>query len=261
MDRTLLILIAVLLVMLATCTAFFYAISTVSATYLRTHEARLTYEVNVTADGQLTDVTFLLPLPLGQYATYPITEDLGVGPLPSLPKSWKTSLVGSERETFLKVEVPLIASGSVPGVGASTSFSHWVVVRGQLPTTDVLQTGYTLAPKEGVILTGCQDGGEEAARECMNYKGFVHARYEAEAATNATIKVTLKGENAWVLKGGQQNYYTDSLKCILTGPQSGWVKTEGLISEGYGDLDIFVALNCSDNPMHSAVWWGDVLWG
>ncbi|MEA2034080.1 MAG: hypothetical protein U9N40_01095 [Euryarchaeota archaeon] len=179
------------------------------------------YEVEISATGTLKDVTMMFPLastgddsPIG----IAIVSGKGYG----MPAGWKTELVGSDKEIFLKIKTDTISPDGESG--EPVTFGATILTDRLIETKNPSDSEFMLAPKTDIFSAGDQTG----------YKSYIFASYAAKPGTITAIKITATGRNEWWGSNERYNRYTDTISTEITGSATGWTEAEGSLTTGIG---------------------------
>jgi len=241
MDRTLSVLLAVFAVVLVIFLVVFSLTVYMGITYRSTLASTYDYEVSITPDAPLGNVTLYLPIPARGTKVSLLAERIGSGELQGIPAGWNISLIGTEKFTMLEITAKEID----PGCGCaplllSVHAPSRSPIETRNPATGDLVID-TLARKEMVSCGGRVYGVPQEA-SCMAYRGRIYASGMAPENSRLTISITLLGKNSWDVFGPSSNEYRDGLHVTITGAPGGWYEGEGTLASGIGDygLDFWV---------------------
>jgi len=125
------------------------------------------YEVEISATGTLKNVTMMFPLASSgddSPAGVAIVSGKGYG----MPADWKTELVGSDKEIFLKIKTDIISpEGEGSESGEPVKFGAMILTDRLIETKNPSDSEYMLTPKKDILSAGDQTG----------YKSYIFASY------------------------------------------------------------------------------------
>jgi hypothetical protein len=232
MDRTLLAGLAVLAVALVIFTAAFSVTVYMGIRYRSTFQGSYEYQVGITPDAPLGNVTLYLPIPARGREKSPVAERIGSGALQGVPAGWNVSLIGTEKFTMLEVTAREIdpGCGCAPLILSVDALSRSRVETREAATGDLVID--TLAGKEKVPCGGRVYGVPPDAA-CVAYRGRIYASGTAPANSTLTVSITLVGKNSWDVFGPSSNEYRDGLMVTIPGAPGGyglgfWVPEAGV---------------------------------
>ena len=179
------------------------------------------YEVEISATGTLKNVTMMFPLAStgdDSPAGVAIVSGKGYG----MPADWKTELVGSDKEIFLKIRTDIISPEGESG--EPVKFGATILTDRLIETKNPSDSEYMLTPKQDIFSAGDQTG----------YNSYIFASYATEPGTITAIKITETGRNEWWGSGERYNKYTDTVSTEITGGATGWTVAEGSLTTGIG---------------------------
>jgi hypothetical protein len=260
MDRTLFRVLAVLAV---ASVIFLAAISItvfIGVTYRATLSSTYEYRVSITSDTPLGNVTFYIPIPARGPEASAVLQGIGAGDLLGLPPGWTTSLIGTEKFTWLEV-----TAGEIPASppGKPYLLSVNAMVPGPIDSRNAGSGDLVLVPaaKRNPVACGNMDSEMSPEVRCELYQGSAYADFTTPGNVHLSIYTFLTGRNSWDVFGPAANEYQDGLQVSFTGATRGWHAGDGILITGIGDYGIEFWLQHPKSgetgprqPLHY-VWW------
>jgi len=235
-------------------------------TYENSLMSNYRYDISITANSSLENVTLYLPIPVfanesavgmvgGDYYNKPSDwnlspEDTRHGlmlkietteikpvyhslPIPTPEPEWPESELPEEEGQFAESpeyskETPVL----VPvDFGTSLKADHIINTRSPEGTEPLLLPKYKLRVSEkGPPVPP----SEHTNPEYFEYESRVYAQYDSSPEAEVQILVSLSGSNEWWIYGCAYNEYSDRITTRLIGPQDGWSTADGYFSTGEG---------------------------
>jgi hypothetical protein len=260
MDRTLLRVLAILVVV---SVAFLAAISInlyMEITYRATLSSTYEYRLSITSDATLENATFYIPVPARGPEASAVLKEIGAGSLLGVPRGWNLSLIGTEKFTMLEVTAREIPS-SPPGKPYLLSVDAWT--HGPIDTRNAGTGDLVLVPaaKRTPVVCGNLDSQVSPEIRCELYQGSTYADFTAPGNVHLTIFTFLTGRNTWDVFGPSSNEYQDGLQVSFSGGTRGWQTGDGILITGIGDYGIDFWLlhqgthESGQNGSKPLVWW------
>jgi hypothetical protein len=217
----------------------------------------LQYQVFISTESALENVTLLLPVPF-VHNTSLLGEALARGEGYGIPPNWRVSLervndtplMGISAETIVPeyhgYPVP-IEPGSTPiqtPPPVATAYSNETPVliplgfgisqrvQRSIDTQNPSNREPLLSYPELLKSIPCQ--GPSPARRCYKYMAPIYVQYSSSETGNLTISISSGGINQWWAGGWSGNSYGDTIEVTLVNNQQGWIQAEGLLSTGLG---------------------------
>ncbi|MDD1667191.1 MAG: hypothetical protein LUO96_01860 [Methanomicrobiales archaeon] len=234
MDRTLSVVLGVLVVAALVFAGAVALSAYMGIRYRSTLSGTYEYQVEITPDALLGNVTLYLPVPTRGAESSAVLERIGSGDLGGVPAGWEVSLIGTEKFTMLEITAREID----PGCGcAPLILSLDTKVRGPIRTRTADSEDLVLGTVTRVIPAPCvgTDTGASPEMRCWVYQGPAYADYTSEGNGQLSIHVSLTGRNAWDVFGPSGNEYRDSLQFSFSGERQGWRTGDGSLVTGIGD--------------------------
>jgi hypothetical protein len=237
MDRTLSVVLAVLVV----ASVIFLAVISLTAymgiTYRATLSSTYDYQVTIASDAAITNVTLYLPIPARGPENSVVLEGIGAGGLSGVPRDWNTSLIGTEKFTMLEVTAREMAPTPV---GKPYLLSITSRVRGPIETRNAGSDDLVLVPsalKRPVTCVG-MDTEVSPEMQCGMYEGPIYADFTAPKNVRLMIFISLTGKNSWDVLGPSSNEYQEGLQVSFSNGVRGWHNGSGNLITGIGDYGI-----------------------
>lgn len=226
-----------------------------------TYTSEYSYSVSVQPTGNLTNASFLVPVPSRDNASF-VAEALvreqrrgnatepGEEPVDRPP--WSLSVDGTRYGPMLRIHAdelpaeyvrgqPLDEEGDpLPSNGSEArprvySVSASVEVNRSIDTRDALTREPVLEPKFNVSEVECTPARpDDSDAECYSYDGRIYASYNASPGTRVDVGVSTYGDNSWFDLGWTGNTYHDFTHTEAVN-DSGWTVSDGSFTEGEGN--------------------------
>jgi len=260
MDRTLFRVLAVL----AVASVIFLAAISITVfmeiTYRATLSSAYEYQVSITSDATLENVTLYIPIPARGAEASAVLQGIGAGGLQGLPQGWSISLIGTEKFTWLEVTARRIPP-SPPGRPYLISVK--AMIHGPIDTRNAGTGDLVLVPfaKRTPIVCGNMDSENSPEVRCELYQGSAYADFTAPGDVYLSIFSFLTGRNSWEVFGPSSNEYQDGLQVSFSGATRGWHTGDGILITGIGDYGIEFWLQHTETtgagsrPSMQYVWW------
>jgi hypothetical protein len=254
--RVLVVLAVVSVIFLAAISLTLYMEIAYRATLSSTYE----YQVSITSDATLENVTLYIPIPARGPEASAVLLGIGAGNLLGLPKGWNTSLIGTEKFTMLEVTAREIASSPI---GRPYLLSINPVVHGPIDTRNAGTGDLVLVPaaERTPVVCGNMDSQASPEMRCELYQGSTYADFTAPGNVHLSIFSFLTGRNTWDVFGPSSNEYQDGLQVSFSGATRGWHTGEGILVTGIGDYGIEFWLQHPETPGTGPLGFGQYVGG
>jgi len=222
------------------------------AMYERSLMSSYGYDVELTTDSTLRNVTLYFPLPVINN-----TSSVGVDIIehdfnadddyPSL----RYALVNTEHGLMLcmkceKIEPRYDTSNKSKKIQRpSIDLSTTVFSNQSIDTMNPLGNETVLMPKyklKYLGLTTRENYLGSTTRQpnvnVYNYDSRIYAHYETLSNANVSIFISLHASNEWWIGGWLSNNYRENIEVKLSGPQDGWTTVNGELVTGEGTYEI-----------------------
>ena len=251
MDRTLRLVLVVLVVASAVFLAVFSLTAYIGMTYRATLSSTYEYRVSISSDATLENVTLFLPIPERRPGISAILEEIGAGNLRGLPRGWNISLIGTRKFTMLEVDAREIAPTPVR---EPYLLSVNATVRGPIRTKNAGTEDLVIEPAAAGTPVACGDtvAQESPDVSCVLYEGPVYAGFTGPVNAHLRIFIFVDGQNSWDVFGPSSNEYQDGLQVSFSGGARGWQTGKGILVTGIGDYGIDFWVQAQDTPVASA---------
>ncbi|MDD1674566.1 MAG: hypothetical protein LUQ13_02865 [Methanomicrobiales archaeon] len=234
MDRTFLVLATVTVGCLVVAGAAFGALFYTERTAAETLSSTLAFSITIRPDQTISNVTFLIPLPVDASGTSPVVKAAGAREIAGLPADWNTTLLGADGNTFLG-----ISAGQIPAQGENATpyllTMHTAAPRTALATAAPEDHSPVIRPRTGNQGMACPPGLDGIPRTCSVYVSHIYAEYEAVPGAQVSIRLELIGTNTWQSLSSHTGSYRDVVSLTLQGPAHGWHDGVGLLAAGIGE--------------------------
>lgn len=179
-----------------------------------------TYEVSVSADAPVYNLTLFLPLPV-----YKVNSPTGFGLIEGegwgVPVNAKTGIFGEDGSLFLKMTVP---------EAKDLDFGITVGSDGVIDTVNPISGSYVLSP-----VNDLREGADTD-----EYSTYVYAAYDSSPGSDVEIAIYSSGENRWNGLYEKSNYFNESLSLSLSGPSKGWHPADVRLEKAMGDYSLII---------------------
>lgn len=196
--------------------------------YNRSLRSSYGYDVVLTTDSTLSNVTLYLPLPVINN-TSSVGVDIVEHHFNNNEPSWEYALVDTEHGLMLsmKNEKP-----------RSIDLSTIVFSNQTINTINPLGNEMVLMPKYKLTHNVNDSEAYSRTSEQFDYESRMYAYYETSSNANVSISIYLDALNEWWIGGWQSNNYREVMEIKLFGPQDGWTTVNGELVTGEGTYEI-----------------------
>jgi len=229
MDRIIKIIAALFIIILAAFIAQGWYTHYVEQKYRNSLVSTYTYTCTISASEELTNVTFIIPLPVNENGDSRISEKYSTREINGLPPGWITTLLGSSKGTMIKIVTPTIAP-------SNTTLELEVHVDGPIETRSPLEKGVIYRPIQNLKTIPCPVSAGAGAT-CYMYSSSIYATYDSLPQATVTISTMVTGKNEWYIFGPSSNQYSDSIAVTMTGDHRRWIPASGELFAGVGSND------------------------
>lgn len=186
------------------------------------------YDVMLTTDSALSNVTLYLPLPVTNN-TSSMGMDIVDHHFNDDDPSWEYAVVNTEHGPMLsmKNEKP-----------RSIDLSTMVLSNQTIDTMNPLDNEMVLMPKYKLMHNVNSNRVHSRTSEQFDYESRMYAYYETSSNANVIISIYLNAHNEWWIGGWQHNSYWETMEIKLSGPQNGWTTVNGELITGEGTYKI-----------------------
>jgi hypothetical protein len=252
MDRSLRTLTRIFIVVLILAAAFISFFAYVQGSYDQTLSSTYTYEISISIDAPLHNVTLFVPLPEETGRTSPIAISAGAGEIYGIPEGWEVAFFGTEKASMMRITAdeilpqyrlpPRPANDTEVAAAAETmpvAVPIRLLIEGTsdclIDTRHPVGNSSVLLPKNNLTQVACEfPGGGELSPICYTYEGALYAGYDTSPGAEVSISVSLTGTNDWFVFGWSFNEFRDGMSVTLSGSGAGWQKTAGTLITGVG---------------------------
>ena len=180
-------------------------------------DSTYSYDVGIKASSEISNLTLFLPIPSyneDSLVGVSIIDKNGYG-----PENLKYELFGAKESVMLKVSAETLENAIFGGVAGAGSL---------IDTREPLKNSAILSP-----VNSLSTGMDSAV-----YDTYTYAKYDAREDAIVEIIISAKGENKWSFLTSKSNSYTNTVKLMLKGPQSGWQTAGADLKYSIGDYTI-----------------------
>ncbi|MDD1658281.1 MAG: hypothetical protein LUQ41_07490 [Methanomicrobiales archaeon] len=219
--------------------------------YDTTLDSTLTYRVQVWTDTPLHDMDLILPLPGGPEGAV-LVDALARGEFTERPEGWQLTILEADTLSMLKIHAdrfgetpgePSLLAGLARTAGFIGSQGPWeedlvLQVRpGRVIATDVPGGNEPLLqPRYNVTASGCgcsvNAAGERSER--FVYDSTLFTGFQSPGDANLAVWIQVRGVNRWWAYHWSSNYYTDSVRLIVSEGSGGWSSAAGVQTQKNG---------------------------
>lgn len=186
------------------------------------------YDVILTTDSTLINVTLYLPLPAIN-KTSSVGMDIVEHKFNDDDPSWEYALVDTEHGLMLSMKNEK---------ARSIDLSTMVLSNQTIDTMNPVGNEMVLMPKYNLTHNVNASGAYSRTSEQFDYESRMYAYYETSSNANVNISIYLNARNEWWIGGWQYNSYWESMEIKLSGSQDGWTTVNGELVTGEGTYEI-----------------------
>jgi hypothetical protein len=213
----------------------------VEKAYRESLKSSYSYTCTISTDSVLTNVTLFIPVPSDTAGNSPIIERFSVRGIGGIPPTWKTTLMGSNKGTYVEIKTQVISRvGNGTGNNENPIQLSLEIIAPRTITTGGSQDNIALfRPVQDLIKTGCGDGTDARTEKgvCYNFATPVYADYVSSPDARVTINSEIVGRNEWRIFEPAKNEYRSSFSVVMVGEQHGWTRATGFLTTGIGSYD------------------------
>lgn len=235
MERTLGIILGILIIVFAAVSAMLGFSAYTEYAYRSTLTSNYTYLCTVTTDAPLYNVTFFIPIPVDTAGNSPTAAGFSSRSISGVPADWETTLLDSGKSTVVKITTPAIIPPQGPAAGHpfTTALSSEDSSRTAINTMDPVNGSALFRPVQALKENACPPGRGGSDR-CFTFTTAAFAEYSTAAETTVTITSAITGRNRWkVLEPASSEYHAE-VSLTLRGAQHGWQTMDGEMTSGSG---------------------------
>ncbi|AKB32758.1 hypothetical protein MSSIH_2068 [Methanosarcina siciliae HI350] len=196
--------------------------------YDRSLRSSYDYDVVLTTDSTLNNVTLYIPLPVINDTSY-VGMDIIEQHFNNHDPSWEYSIVDTEHGLMVSMKNKK---------ARSIDLSTMVLSDQPIDTMNPLNNEMILIPKYNLTQNVNASGVYSRTSEQFDYDSKMYAYYDASSNANVSISIYLNGRNEWWIGGWQYNSYWETMEVMLSGSQDGWTTVSGQLVTGEGTYDI-----------------------
>ncbi|MCX6692778.1 MAG: hypothetical protein NTW33_12215 [Methanoregula sp.] len=213
----------------------------VEKAYRESLKSSYSYTCNISTDSVLTNVTLFIPVPSDTAGNSPIIERFSVRGIEGIPPTWKTTLMGSNKGTYVEIKTPVISTVR-NGTGNNENPIHLsleIIAPRAVSTGSPQDTIALFRPVQDLTKTECIDGTGARTENgvCYNFVTPVYADYASSPDARVTINSEIVGRNEWRIFDPAKNEYRSSISVVMVGEQHGWTRANGFLKTGIGSYD------------------------
>jgi hypothetical protein len=182
------------------------------------------YDVILTTDSTLSNVTLYLPIPVINN-TSSVGMDIVEHNFNNDDPSWEYALVDTEHGLMLSMKNEK---------ARSIDLSTMVLSNQTINTITPIGNEMVLMPKYNLTHNSNASGAYSRTSEQFDYESRMYAYYETSSNANVSISIYLNARNEWWIGGWQYNSYWEDMEIKLSGPHAGWTTVNGELVTGEG---------------------------
>jgi hypothetical protein len=191
------------------------------------------YNLTITTDSKLTNLTLFVPVPEDMTGGSPIVSEYSAKGIEGVPPTWTTELFDAGKGTMVKITAPLI----VPPAGSTAPYS--VTLFAALSANEAVETAHPV--EQGVMFRPVQSlqtvDCKGAPGQCYQFTTPLYADYSASPNATVSISSYLTGLNSWTVFSSHSNEFNSDIGILLAGANHGWVTAKGNLETGIGSYD------------------------
>jgi hypothetical protein len=230
MDKIIKIIAGLFLVILALFMAQWGYSHYVEQKYRDSLVSTYSYNCTISTTEQLTNVTFIIPVPVNSTGDSRFTEEYSLRQVTGLPSDWITTLLGSSKSTMIKITAPVLAP-------STTNLHLDVTVEGPINTKSPLENGVLYRPVQNLVTVNCP-AITPAGSDCFEYTSSIYATYDSSTQARVDVSTSLVAKNEWDISGPASNQYLNSVSVSITGDHRRWISTRSQLVTGIGSYDV-----------------------
>ena len=213
----------------------------VEKAYRESLKSSYSYRCTISTDSVLTNVTLFIPVPSDTAGNSPIIERFSVRGIEGIPPTWKTTLMGSNKGTYVEIKTPVISTVR-NGTGNNENpiqLSLEIIAPRAVSTGSPQDNIALFRPVQDLTKTECGDGTVARTEKgvCYNFVTPVYADYGTSPDARVTIHSEIVGRNEWRIFDPAKNEYHSSISVVMVGEPHGWTSAKGFLKTGIGSYD------------------------
>ena len=210
----------------------------VEKAYRESLKSSYSYTCTISTDSVLTNVTLFIPVPSDTAGNSPIIERFSVRGIEGIPPTWKTTLIGSNKGTYVEIKTPVISTVR-NGTGKNENLiqiSLEIIAPRTISTGSPQDNSVLFRPAQELTKTECVDGTDFRTEKgvCYDFVTPVYADYGTLPDARVTIHSEIVGRNEWRIFDPAKNEYRSSISVVMVGEQHGWTRANGFLKTGIG---------------------------
>lgn len=196
--------------------------------YDMSYRSSYDYNVMLTTDSTLSNMTLYLPLPVINN-TSSVGMDIVEHHFNNNDPSWEYALVDTEHGLMLSLK------NKKP---RSIDLSTIVFSNQTINTISPLGNEMVLMPKYKLTHNVNDSRTYSRTSEQFDYESRMYAYYDTSSNASVSISIYLNAYNEWWIGGWQSNSYWEVMEIKLFGSQNGWTTVNGELVTGEGTYEI-----------------------
>jgi len=237
MERTLGIILGILIIVFAALSAMLGFSAYTEYAYRSTLTGNYSYLCTVTTDAPMYNVTLFIPVPVDTAGNSPTAAGFSSRSIRGVPAGWETILLDSSKSTMVKITTPAVIppQETTHGHPFTITLSSEDSTETAIDTSDPINGSALFRPVQALKENTCLPGRGGSAR-CFTFTTAAFAEYSTAADTTATITSAITGRNSWKVLEPASNEYHAEVTLTMKGSQHGWQTMDGEMTSGSGTL-------------------------
>jgi hypothetical protein len=197
-------------------------------------ESTYDYKCIISTDTTLTNVTLFIPLPVNNGGDSPIVEHFSMKDVKGVPSEWKTTLLGSNKRTMVKIQASIIkpVNNSINSKSYQFEFSINEKAGHIIDTQNPQDNDIVFRPLRDLKVIDCSN--TSLGGICYNFQSSIYADYSTTPNATVSIDSYIVGKNEWEIFNPASNEYRTSISMLNFGENHGWIVTNGSLETNIG---------------------------
>jgi len=197
-------------------------------------ESTYNYKCIISTYTALTNVTLFIPIPVNNAGYSPIVEHFSMKDVKGIPGEWKTTLLGSNKGTMVKIQASIIkpVNNSINSNEYRFEFSINEKAGHVIDTQKPQDNDIVFRPLRDLKVINCPS--TSLGGICYNFQSSIYADYSTTPNARISIDSDIVGKNEWAIFNPASNEYRTSISMLSFGENHGWVVTNGSLETNIG---------------------------
>jgi hypothetical protein len=229
-----------IVILIAFTSAVSYQVATETA-YLNSLSGTYTYNLTITTDSPLSNVTLFIPVPADPGGYSPIVAGYSARTIAGIPDDWTVTLYDTGKATLVQVVTPAIN----PPAGTSAANPFTLTLSSDMKsgtvinTRDPVNSSAMFHPVRNLEPFTCSPAvpAGKGTPQCYRYITSLFAAYEAAPDASVNVTSTIVGKNTWKIFENGSNEYATATSLQMTGSRHGWETMTGTLTTGLGNYN------------------------